>query len=61
MEKHYKREVSLMNAKIFPRTSLDKSPENPAGETSVKANPVDKSDQEVVNNVVSALKQTGTK
>ncbi|MCL1813395.1 MAG: hypothetical protein FWG29_07720 [Treponema sp.] len=61
MGKYYKREVSMMNKKIFPRTSLDKPIENPDVDNSIKAIPVNKSDQEIVNNVVSDLRRTGTK
>lgn len=61
MDEYYKRNVSLMDQKLFPRTSLDKSPENPDLDSSIKVPHVDKTDREIVNNVVSALKQTGTK
>jgi hypothetical protein len=59
--KYYKREVSLMNKSIFPRSALDKPIDNPDVENSTVASFVGKSDQEIVNNVVSALRKTGTK
>jgi hypothetical protein len=61
MNKFYKREVSLMNTKVFPRDSLDKPINNPDINNSIKAVPVMKSDQEIVNEVVSNLKKTGKK
>ena len=61
MEEHYKREVSLMDKKIFPRTSLDKPIENPDFDNSVGAKLTEKSDQEIVNNVVSDFRRAGTK
>ena len=59
-DKYYKREVSLMDAKIFPRSSLDKPIENPDIENSDAITPVEKSDEEIVNNVVAELRKTGT-
>ena len=61
MPKYYKREVSLMDPKIFPRASLDKPIENPDIENSDVTTPVEKRDQEIVNDVVDALRKTGTK
>jgi hypothetical protein len=61
MDKYYGREVSLMNTNIFPRTSLDKPIDNPDVDNSIKAVILEKSDQEIVNDVVSALRRTGTK
>lgn len=61
MEKYYKREVSLMDTKIFPRASLDAQIDNPDFMNSIKARPVDKTDEELVEDVVSALKRTGIK
>jgi len=61
MGKYYKREVSMMDTKIFPRTSLDKPIENPDIDNSIEAVLVKKSDQEIVNNIVSDLRRTGTK
>ncbi|GBU29270.1 hypothetical protein R84B8_02834 [Treponema sp. R8-4-B8] len=61
MDKFYKREVSLMNPKIFPRTSLDTQIDNPDIKNSIKANPVEKKEHEIVADVVSALRKTGTK
>ena len=56
MDKYYKREVSLMDTKVFPRTALDKPIENPDFDNSIMAKPVEKSDKEVIDNVVSALR-----
>ena len=50
-----------MDTKIFPRASLDKPIENPDNDYSSLATPVEKSDQEIIDNVVDALKKTGTK
>jgi len=61
MDNYYKREISLMDKKIFPRTSLDMQISNPDLENSIVANPVEKEDHEIVANVVSSLKKTGTK
>jgi len=61
MDKYYGREVSLMNTNIFPRASLDKPIDNPDIDKSIKAVVLEKSDQEIVNDVVSALRRTGTK
>jgi len=61
MDKYYKREVSLMDTKIFPRTSLDMQINNPDIVNSIKAQPVEKTDEELVEDVVSALRKTGTK
>jgi hypothetical protein len=60
-EKYYKREVSLMDSKIFPRTSLDKPIENPDEDNSIKAVPVEKTDKEIIDNVVSDLRRIGIK
>jgi hypothetical protein len=61
MKKYYKREVSLMDTKIFPRSSLDRPIKNPDPEYSRPVTLVEKSDEELVNDVVSVLKKTGTK
>jgi len=61
MDEFYKREVSLMNTNIFPRTSLDTQIENPDIKNSINAKPVEKKDNEIVDNVVSSLRKTGTK
>jgi len=61
MGKYYKREVSLMDNKIFPRASLDKTIGNPDTKISSRALSVVKPDKEIVDNVVSALRKTGTK
>jgi len=61
MDNYYKREISLMDKKIFPRTSLDMQINNPDLENSIKANPVEKEDHEIVTEVVSSLRKTGTK
>jgi len=58
---YYKRNVSLMDPKLFPRTSLDKPFDNPDIVNSYAVKPVEKSDQEIINNVVSSLKRMGTK
>jgi len=61
MDKYYKRDISLMDKKIFPRSSLDMQINNPDIKNSIEANPVEKKDQEIVADVVSALRKTGTK
>jgi protoporphyrinogen oxidase len=61
MPEYYKREVSLMDTKIFPRTSLDKPIENPDIENSSATSLVEKTDQEIIDNVVAELRKTGTK
>jgi len=61
MNKYYKREVSLMNTKIFPRTSLDQPIENPDVNYSTEAKPVEKSDEEIIENVITSLKKIGAK
>jgi len=61
MGKYYKREISLMDKKIFPRTSLDMQINNPDIKNSIKADPVEKEDHEIVADVISALRKTGTK
>jgi hypothetical protein len=61
MGKYYKREVSLMDANIFTRATLDKPIENPDVKNSIKSAPQEKSDQEIVDYVVSELRKTGTK
>ena len=50
-----------MDDKFFPRNYLDKSIHNPDLENSISVAVVDKSDQEIVDYVVSQLKNTGTK
>ncbi|MDR1837646.1 MAG: hypothetical protein LBQ89_08315 [Treponema sp.] len=60
-EKYYKREVSLMDKRFYPRRSLDKHPENPEIFDSIVTEFVEKSDQEIINNTVATLKETGTK
>ena len=59
--KYYKRDISLMNPNLFPRTSLDKSIDNPDFSHSSKMTQIEKSDEEIINNVVSSLKKMGTK
>jgi hypothetical protein len=60
--KYYKREVSLMDTGIFPRDSLDKSIHNPDPHNSISVAPtVEKSDQEIVDNVIKELRKIGTK
>jgi len=61
MDKYYKREVSLMDARFYPRSSLDRPPENPEIFDSIVTEPVNKSDQEIVDNTVATLKETGIK
>ena len=61
MDKYYKREVSLMDAKIFPRVSLDMQIDNPDIKNSVIVKPIEKTDKELVEEVVSALRKTGTR
>ena len=61
MENYYKREVSLMDAKIFPRSSLDTQTENPDFMNSIATTPIEKTDEELVNDVVSILRKTGTR
>ena len=53
----YKREVSLMDDKLFPRTALDTPIENPDLSTSVKITVVEQSDEDIVDYVVSDLKR----
>ena len=60
-DKYYKREVSLMDTKIFPRSSLDKPIENPDIDNSDATTPVEKSDEEIVDSVVAELRKIGTK
>jgi len=50
-----------MNNKIFPRSSLDMPIENPDIEHSAKLSPVEKSDEELVDSVVSILGKAWTK
>ena len=57
---YYKRNVSLMDPNLFPRASLDKSIENPDLNTSSKMMQVEKSDQEIIDNVVSNLRKMAT-
>jgi hypothetical protein len=61
MGNFYKREVSLMDTKIFPRASLDMQIENPDVKNSVIVKPVEKTDKELVEEVVSALNKTGAR
>jgi hypothetical protein len=58
MDKFYKREVSLMDQRIFPRESLDKPIANPDISNSTPVSLVNQSDQEIVDYVVSDLKRT---
>jgi hypothetical protein len=58
MDKFYKREVSLMDQRIFPRESLDKPIANPDILNSTPLPPVNQSDKEIVDYVVSDLKRT---
>lgn len=60
-EQYYKRDVSLMDTNIFPRKSLDMSIHNPDFSNSFFVSASEKSDQEIVDFVVSELKKTGTK
>jgi len=60
MGKYYKREISLMNQSIYPRTSLDKPIENPNINNSTEVLPHEKTDQEIVQSVVSNLRKIGT-
>jgi hypothetical protein len=54
---YYKREVSLMDPKLFPRDSLDKPIENPNRDISIHASPIPQTNEEIVNYVVSDLKK----
>jgi hypothetical protein len=54
----YKREVSLMDERIFPRSSLDRPIENPDPHFSFSIQPVEQSDEEIVRYVVSDLART---
>ena len=45
-----------MDSKIFPRTSLDKPIENPDVNNSIEVKSVYKDDEEIINNVVTSLK-----
>jgi hypothetical protein len=58
MGKFYKREVSLMDQRIFPRESLDKPIANPDADNSIPVSSVNHSDREIVDYVVSDLKRT---
>jgi hypothetical protein len=58
MDKFYKRSVSLMDQRIFPWESLDKPIGNPDKLNSIPVYPVNQSDQEIVDYVVSDLKRT---
>jgi hypothetical protein len=58
MDKFYKRSVSLMDQRIFPRESLDKPIANPDISNSTPVSPVNQSDQDIVDYVVSDLKRT---
>ena len=60
MGKYYKRAISLMDSSIFPRTSLDKPISNPDMNHSIGLTPVEKSDEEIVESVVSKLRKIGT-
>jgi hypothetical protein len=55
---YYGRDVSLMDTQVFPRESLDKQIKNPDPLSSINAPPVDQSDDEIVNFVVSDLKRS---
>jgi hypothetical protein len=57
MDKFYKRDVSLMDQRIFPRESLDKPIDNPDIPNSIPVAFVDQSDQAIVDYVVSDLKR----
>jgi hypothetical protein len=57
MDKFYKRDVSLMDQRIFPRESLDKPIDNPDKLNSLSVSPVGQSDKEIVDYVVSDLKR----
>jgi hypothetical protein len=57
MNEYYKRDVSLMDQRIFPRESLDKPIGNPDGLNFIPILPVDQSDKEIVDYVVSDLKR----
>ena len=58
--KYYKRDISLMDTKIFPREYLDKPIHNPDMDNSILAVAVDKGDKEIVDFVVSEMRKTGT-
>jgi hypothetical protein len=57
MDKFYKRSVSLMDQRIFPRESLDKPIANPNISNSTPVSQVNQSNQEIVEYVVSDLKR----
>ena len=53
----YKRNISLMDPKLFPRSSLDKPIDNPDAYNSIKVNTVEKTDKEIIDSVVLSLKK----
>jgi hypothetical protein len=57
MGKFYKRDVSLMDPRIFPRETLDKPIDNPDRSNSIPILPVNQADKEIVDYVVSDLKR----
>jgi hypothetical protein len=57
MNEYYKRDVSLMDPRIFPRESLDKPIDNPDKLNSTGVAPMIQSDKEIVDYVVSDLKR----
>jgi hypothetical protein len=59
MARFYKREVSLMDKKIFPRSSLDMQVDNSIFMNSIMAKPVEKTDEQIIEDVVSSLKKIG--
>ena len=59
--KYYKRDVSLMDTSIYPRSSLDKPIDNPDAKNSTGLPHVKKSNKDIVKNVVAMLRKTGTK
>jgi hypothetical protein len=61
MEEYYKRNISLMDKNFFSRNSLDKSIDNPDAYNSIEVDPTEKSDKEIVDNVVSSLRKMGTR
>ncbi|MCL2380474.1 MAG: hypothetical protein FWC64_02640 [Treponema sp.] len=60
MGNYYKRETSLMDERLYPRTSLDKPIENPDMSNSFGLSPIEKSNQEIIESVVAGLKRIGT-
>lgn len=53
----YKRNISLMDPKIFPRSSLDKPIDNPDAYNSIRVDLAEKPDKEIIDNVVLSLKK----